>query len=334
MLIRSLRGTLEQVRPYTVSSPNGVSDADLLERFLTGRDEAAFELLVWRHGPLVLGVCRRVLGDQHDAEDAFQATFFALAQKAGSIGRRDSLSAWLYKVAYRIALRARAQRARREGAEVPLGETPVAQPGKDPAEESAWRELAPLLDSEVKRLPEKYRLPFILCYFEGKTNEAAAAELGCPRGTILSRLARARERLRARLGLHGLMGAAAPFALLLAHNVRSLVEVSPVLVNAAVHLAILLPAARLAAGLSAAPIELAEAVLRDMRRAWVRQVAALAAAAVLLLGAAGGAVAAAAGLLPGSGDPPAAVGGTGPVEPSVKCKGAGPPKGPGCCHRR
>jgi RNA polymerase sigma factor (sigma-70 family) len=310
MLMRSLRGILQQVRPYLRPVPPGVGDADLLERFLTGRDEAAFELLVWRHGPLVLGVCRRVLGDPHDAEDAFQATFFALAQKASTIDQRDSLSAWLYKVAYRIALRARAQRARRNGAEQPLGEHPVAQPGTDPADEVAWRDLAPVLDREVTRLPEKYRLPFILCYFEGKTNEAAAAQLGCPRGTVLSRLARARERLRERLGRRGLTLGVGPFALLLVQHARALAEVSPVLVNAAVQLAILLPAARLAAGLSAAPVKLAQAVLRDMHRAWLRRVAALLAALVLVLGAVGGAVAAGTGRLPGWSSSPGGCGGS------------------------
>jgi RNA polymerase sigma factor (sigma-70 family) len=174
-------------------------DAQLLDRFVERRDEVAFELLVWRHGPMVLGVCRRILQNPHDAEDAFQASFFTLARKADSIARRDSVGAWLYRVAYRIALRARARRARLAQREQPLGDLPVAEVGCEPADLLAWRELRPVLDAEISRLPEKYRAAFVLCYLEGKTNEQAAEQLGCPKGTVLSRLSRARERLRKRL---------------------------------------------------------------------------------------------------------------------------------------
>jgi RNA polymerase sigma factor (sigma-70 family) len=173
------------------------SDAQLLERFVAEQDEAAFERLVWRHGPTVLGVCRRVLRHEQDAEDAFQATFLVLVRKAGSIGKRQAVGSWLYRVALRVALRARAgKRAapRAEVVDVPV--EPAPGPDRD--------DLRPVLDEEVNRLPEKYRAPFVLCYLEGRTNEEAARQLGCPRGTVQSRLAWARQRLRDRLGRRGL----------------------------------------------------------------------------------------------------------------------------------
>jgi RNA polymerase sigma factor (sigma-70 family) len=182
-----------------------LTDAELLERFVAGHDEAAFEVLVWRHGAMVFGLCRRMLRHERDAEDAFQATFLALVRKAGSISKRQSVSSWLYKVAYRVALEARARAARTVPAVA--GASPSA---KDSADDVLWRDLRPVLDEEVNRLPEKYRAPFVLCYLEGRTNEEAARQLGCPRGTILSRLARARERLRQRLTRRGL-GLAAGF---------------------------------------------------------------------------------------------------------------------------
>jgi RNA polymerase sigma factor (sigma-70 family) len=198
--MQPLRTILKRVRHiFRPEHPPGVTDSELLARFLGQRDEAAFELLVWRHGPMVLGICRRVLQDAHDAEDAFQATFLTLARKADSIGRRESLAGWLYTVAQRIALRARARQAHRTSREKPLADVVVEESACDPSELLAWRELRPLVDAEVARLPEKYREVFVLCYLEGKTNEEAAEQLGCPKGTVLSRLSRARKRLRQRL---------------------------------------------------------------------------------------------------------------------------------------
>jgi RND family efflux transporter MFP subunit len=181
----------------------GASDADLLGRFVADGDQAAFELLVWRHRHLVFGVCRRVLHDFHDAEDAFQATFLTLARKAGSIGRRQALASWLYRVAHRVALTARSRRARRSAREQALAAVAeVAAPGAETA--SDWKDLWPAVDEELGRLPERYRAAAILCYLEGKTVEEAAGQLGCPRGTVASRLARARDRLRTRLARRGL----------------------------------------------------------------------------------------------------------------------------------
>ncbi len=187
------------------------ADAQLLERFVAGRDEAAFEVLVWRHGPMVLGVCGRVLGHEQDAEDVFQATFLTLARQAGSIARGESLGGWLYRTACRAALRARARRPSARSLAVD-----VAAPF-DP-DETARAELRPLLDEEINRLPAKYRTPIVLCYLEGLTLEEAARQLGCPRGTVSSRLAAARDRLRGRLARRGL-GATAGFAALLSGQV-------------------------------------------------------------------------------------------------------------------
>src|SRR5262245_53590280 len=194
--------------------PVGVSDAELLRRFAGVRDESAFELLVWRHERLVWGVCRRVLRDAHTAEDAFQATFLALALKAGSISKREAVASWLYQVAYRTALRARAcavQRAAREVQGVDLAGAPGPD---DPTAAAAARELSPLLEREIGRLREKYRAPVVLCYLEGKTYAEAARLLGWSPGTVSTRLTHARALLRSRLAGRGLaLGGAALAAL-------------------------------------------------------------------------------------------------------------------------
>ena len=171
-------------------------DRQLLERFVSDRDPCAFEAIVERHGPLVLGVCTRVLGGVHDAEDAFQATFLVLVRKAGSIRAPGSLGPWLCGVAYRTALKAKAHALKRQKLEKPLVD--VAAPAVRDSE--ILDDLRAVLDEEVNCLPAKYRVPFVLCYMQGKTNAEAAQMLGCAQGTIFSRLAWARERLRKRLG--------------------------------------------------------------------------------------------------------------------------------------
>jgi RNA polymerase sigma factor (sigma-70 family) len=175
------------------------ADRELLERFVTARDGAAFAALVQRHGPMVLGVCRRLLHDAHEAEDAFQATFLVLVSKARSIGRPQLLGAWLHGVAYRTAARAR-QAARRRA----RAREATTMPDSDLAVELAWRELRQVLDEELGNVAEKYRAPLVLFYLEGKTTVEVARELGCPKGTVLSRLARGRDRLRARLVRRGM----------------------------------------------------------------------------------------------------------------------------------
>jgi RNA polymerase sigma factor (sigma-70 family) len=176
------------------------TNAELLQRFITGRDGEAFAQLVRRHGEMVLGVCHRLLPNDQDTEDAFQATFLVLAQKARSIREVESVDKWLNGVAYRTARRARAQAARRRG----LEERARAMAGQDPVNEAAGHDLRSHLDEEVGRLPDKYRALIRLCYLEGKSNAEAARELGCTKGTVSGRLARARELLRVRLARRGL----------------------------------------------------------------------------------------------------------------------------------
>src|SRR5262245_22588398 len=146
--------------------PEAASDAALLERFVADRDEAAFAALVHRHGGLVLHVCRRILGNVHDAEDAFQAAFLVLARRADAVHPREALAAWLHGVARRVALKARAALARRRHEIAKLA--PQAQPERDPLTDLSARELLALVDAEVSRLPEAYRLPVILCCLEGR----------------------------------------------------------------------------------------------------------------------------------------------------------------------
>ena len=165
-------------------------DDELLDRFLNrsgAEAEEAFRVVVERHGPMVLGVCRHVLGHPQDAEDAFQAAFLVLARKAGSIQDRRVLARWLYKVAYRIALRAKTGAMRRRTNERQGEEMSVTAPEIDPG----WSELRPVLHEEINRLPETYRTPVVLCYLEGRTNEEAAKLLQWPVGTVKGRLFRA-----------------------------------------------------------------------------------------------------------------------------------------------
>jgi RNA polymerase sigma factor (sigma-70 family) len=181
------------------------TDAQLLERFVSRRDEPAFAALMVRHGPMVLCLCRQMLRDAQEAEDAFQAAFLVLARNADSIRKRPSLGAWLYGVAYRVAARLRGRAERRKTRERPdVDLSSLAAAGQPD-----HRDLRHVLHEEIRRLPEKYRSPVLLCYLEGKTNEEAAAELRWPVGTVKARLWRAREMLRVRLARRGLGSAAA-----------------------------------------------------------------------------------------------------------------------------
>ena len=183
-------------RLFTTGSVSGLTEGQLLDRFVTRRDEAAFEALVSRHGPMVLGVCRRLLRDPNDVDDAFQATFLVLVRKAGSLRRRDLLGNWLYGVAYRVAVRSRAVASRRAATET--ASAVAASPAREPAAPM------PELYEELQRLPERYRVAVVLCYLEGLTHEEAASRLGWPVGTVKGRLSRARELLRLRLTRRGL----------------------------------------------------------------------------------------------------------------------------------
>jgi RNA polymerase sigma factor (sigma-70 family) len=278
-----VRAAIDQVHRL-IGRRDGValSDAQLLADFVTDRDEKGFEVLVWRHGAMVLSLCRRVLGDVHDAEDAFQATFLVFARKAASIGRGESVGGWLYKVAYRVALRARATTARRRGQEEPIDDLP----GLTPDDEVVWRDLRPVLDEEIDRLPVKYRVPFVLCYLEGRTNEEAAEEIGCPKGTILSRLSRGREQLRSRLARRGLALSVGCLVTALSENAAAASVPTP-LMGSTVGVAIPFSAGKASAGLVSGPVAtLTQGVLHTMFLTKLKiYVAALVALTVLGTGA-------------------------------------------------
>jgi len=201
-------------RINTAASGNGVrttvgpSDRELVSRFVDFRDEQAFTTLVRRHGPMVFGVCRRVLDNVQDAEDAFQATFVVLARKAHAVEKPELLANWLYGVAYRTARKARVQAARRghhERQAALMSGVEVLQAAEN------WQEIRGVLDEELQHLPPKYRAPLVLCYLEGMTNEQAARKLGWPAGSMSYRLARGRELLRGRLARRSKAFAASEF---------------------------------------------------------------------------------------------------------------------------
>jgi len=179
--------------PGDLSAADEPTDRQLLDRFVRARDEAAFAAIVQRHGPMVLAVCRRVLTNPEDADDAFQATFLVLVHKADALLDPDLLAGWLYGVAYRTAQNARAEAARRSQHE--RRATPVVN---EPPDEGMHRLLS-VLDEELQRLPDKYRAPLVLCYPQGKTHVEAARQLGWPVGSMSARLARGRTMLRNRL---------------------------------------------------------------------------------------------------------------------------------------
>ena len=203
----------KRVRHDARTRSEELADEELVDQFLRG-DEAgsddAFRALVERHGPMVLGTCRLVLDQEADAEDAFQATFLILARKGASIRNRAILAAWLHEVAYRTAVKARISMVRRRFLERQCASMLPSQFVPDSQHyDAAWNELRPVLHDEVRRLPEKYRIPVILSYLEGKTNEEVAELLDWPVGTVKGRLSRARALLRSRLTRRGLALSAA-----------------------------------------------------------------------------------------------------------------------------
>ncbi len=201
---------------FEVGSVGGLPDGQLLDRFVARREEAVFEAIVRRHGPMVWGVCRRVLRDHHDAEDATQATFLVLARKAASVKDRERLGNWLYGVAYRTARKARSTRAKRRAREGQVANLP--EPGSTTVRPD---ERLDLLDLELSRLPEKYRTPIVLCDLEGRSHREAAEQLGWPIGTVSGRLSRGRTLLARRLSRGGVPLSAGSLALLLAQESAS-----------------------------------------------------------------------------------------------------------------
>jgi len=263
-LVRGLR------RLAGSSAASGLPDAQLLERFVAEHDEAAFEVLLWRHGPMVLGVCRRLLRQAHDVEDAFQATFLALVQKAASLRKREAVASWLYKIAYRVALRLQAGGAK-QAAQQQRDVEGLAGADRD---ELTWQDLRPVLDEEVSRLPARYRVPFILCHVEGRTHAQAARELGCPAGTVSYRLAWARQRLRTRLARRGVTLSAG--LLTAAFFQKAASAVPPGLAGSTVKAAMLYAGGAAAAGgISATAAALSAGVLRAMLMTKLKTAAAL-----------------------------------------------------------
>ncbi len=220
-MTQRLATVLQPLHRFGGSEGAETPDAQLLTRFVGRQDETAFAELVRRHGPMVLSVARRLLRDEHAAEDAFQVTFLTLACRARTVRRGQALAAWLHRLAYHVALRARAKVLRT--AAVEREATSMSRP--ESTEQAAWRELAPILDDELRRLPDDLRGPLVLCGLEGKTHEEAARELGWPIGSLSKRLARGRELLRQRLARRGFaLGSAALASVLIEEATASLPE--------------------------------------------------------------------------------------------------------------
>jgi HlyD family secretion protein len=215
---------------FDAGTASGLSDRQLLERFIGRGDASAFEVLVLRHGPMVLRVCRNRLRDPNDAQDAFQATFLILVRRSGSIRRLDSLGSWLYGVASRVSARVRTGAARRRGAEERAAARVLEAVDTSGGIEVDREEFGPIVQEEVRRLPEKYRAAVVLCYWEGLTHEQAAVQLGVPLGTVRSRMARARDLLRRRLTRRGLASMPGVIAILLdgSSATASLLRLAPI----------------------------------------------------------------------------------------------------------
>jgi RNA polymerase sigma factor (sigma-70 family) len=248
-------------RIWEAQEARGQPDGDLLERFLTHNDQAAFSALVHRHGPVVLGVARRVLGDLHAAEDVFQATFLVLVRRAGSIWKHKPLAGWLYGVAQRIALRARAKAAAQRN----LERRSEPMPQSEPLDDLTWQELRGVIDKEIAALPEKYRLPVVLCHLQGLSYDQAAKELGWQKSSLAKRLTKARELLRRRLIRRGVTLSAAALATALESKVAA-APIGALLAINTVKAALSYAAGKAAAGgcVSTAAIVMAEQAMRTM----------------------------------------------------------------------
>ena len=278
MATSQMSGVIQHLRRAVLLRDGaGLTDGQLLEDYISRRDEAALAALVRRHGPMVWSVCRRVLRNYHDAEDAFQATFLVLVRKAVSIASRELVANWLYGVAHQTALKARATAAKKDGRERQVTEMP--EPAV--AEQDLWNDLQPLLDEELSRLPDKYRVVIVLCDLEGKTRKEAARQLGCPEGTVAGQLARARALLAKRLTQRGVALSGGALAAVLAQQAAS-AGVPNSVVDSTIKAASLLAAGKAAAAgaISVKVAALTEGVMKAMLFTKLR--AAL--AVVLILG--------------------------------------------------
>jgi RNA polymerase sigma factor (sigma-70 family) len=262
----------------------GPTDGELLENFVSRRDEAALAALVRRHGLMVWGVCRRILRDYHDAEDASQATFLVLVRKAASVRPRELVANWLYGVAHQTALKARATRTRRAGRERQVATMP------EPAAKDTdrWRDLQPWLDEELSRLPDMYRAVLVLCDLEGRTRKETARHLRVPEGTVAGRLARARTMLARRLARHGLSVSGAALAAVVSQRAAAAGVPSPVL-SSTIRAARAFAAGQtvVSGGISVRVATLTEGVLKAMLRRKLKAPTLGLLLAALLSGAAG-----------------------------------------------
>jgi RNA polymerase sigma factor (sigma-70 family) len=252
---------IRYLRSVAGQSTARLDDAQLLERFLVQRDEVAFETLVRRHGAMVLGVCRRILKNAADAEDAFQATFLVLVRKAATISKRQTVGGWLYGVAYKTALKARAANNQRRTKERQAADMAQRQSRGEEME----RELLARLDAELSCLPDKYRVPIVLCDLEGKMRKEAAKQLGWPEGTLSGRLARGRALLAKRLRRHGLTLTSVAVGMTLTSNTASAC-IPPLLVSGTVKAASCLTVGQAVTGcaISARAAALADRVIKSM----------------------------------------------------------------------
>jgi RNA polymerase sigma factor (sigma-70 family) len=262
----------------TLGGGGELSDGQLLECFVAEREESAFEALVRRHGPMVLGVCQRLLHHAQDAEDAFQATFLVLARKADSVKPRERVANWLYGVAYNTARKARSVVVKRRAREKQMSEPPVPLVMTD----DAWADVQGVLDEELSRLPENYRLALVLCAIEGKPYNEVAGQLGCAEGTVCSWLTRGRKLLAARLARRGLPVSLATLSLLLSE--RATAGIPPALIASITRAGILFATGRAATPLvSTKVVALARASLSTLLKSRLKFMAIL--AVLLVLGA-------------------------------------------------
>jgi RNA polymerase sigma factor (sigma-70 family) len=260
------------------------TDRKLLERFVNHHDQAALELLIRRYAPMVWGVCRRILANHHDAEDAFQATFLVLVRKAESIRPKEMVGNWLYGVARQTVFKARATTAKRRAREKQVTEMP------EPAvteQQDLWDDVQPLLDQELSRLPAKYRAVVVLCDLGAKTRTEVAQQLGVPEGTVASRLVRARTILAKRLARHGMPVAGGTLAVVLSQQpAPASVPIS--VVSSTIKAASLLAAGNAAAGaISGEVTALTKGVLHTMFVTKMKTIAAIVLALATVVGGAG-----------------------------------------------
>jgi len=304
--LRRIIRNLAHFRPQEIGA--GLTDGQLLESYVRTREQEAFAALVHRLGPMVWGVCRRILG-HHDAEDAFQATFLVLARKAAVLLPRETVANWLHGVARHSALKARAITVKRGTREKQV----IAMPEPAVEQRKLWDDVQPLLDLELGKLPDKYRAVIILCDLEGKTRKEAARHFRMPEGTVASRLATARSMLAKRLSRHGLVTSSTALALLLTQQAAS-ARVPLSVASATIQAAIPFAAGQAAAGVvSTRAVFLAEGVLRTMLLSKLK----LTLAMVFMVTVLGGAMAAI-GQERRGGNPTQAPGVEGPAEKAVQ----------------